>query len=170
VAYREARLSEAFVQETLNPMRYCTLIILLLASCSANTTDAFEDFGYSYAAYRSGLDADVQTNVFIQMDPQQNPLFVLAWTSQNDAGRRPRLTVGADDFIVAIHGRSIRPSVEDRKIYALQVDYTLVPVTLNDEQVQALFRQMQNGFHASYDVIWQENVSPSLHRIEDPDR
>lgn len=61
-------------------------------------------------------------------------------------------------------------SLDHRAVYALQSDGTLREIPLTEEQITALFREMQEaGFHTAHSDLWQKAISPHLVRVEATD-
>ena len=121
-------------------------------------------FGGGSCASYGNADRESTTEVITQRDPDGHLLFVIAWTAKGGGG-----TTGYSDrnLLTRIHGHAVHPSLDHRGVYALQADGGLQSISLTDEQITALFREMEStGFHTSHSKLWQEAVAPHLSRVE----
>jgi len=142
-------------------MKRLVITSLVLASFVVGCRPRFG--GGSSGSY-GNADRETTTEVVTQRDPDGHLLFVIAWTAKNGGGST---SFSGRNLLTSIHGHTVHPSLERRAVYALQADGTLQQIPLTDEQITALFREMQDvGFHTSHSDIWQEAVAPHLIRVE----
>jgi hypothetical protein len=121
--------------------------------------------GGSFGAY-GNADHETTTEVLTQRDPQGSLLFVIAWTAKHGGGA---MSQSSRNLLTTIHGHAIHPSLEKRAVYAFQPDGTLTELPLKEEQVTALFQEMQKAdFHTSHSKLWQDEIAPRLVRVEAP--
>jgi hypothetical protein len=119
--------------------------------------------GGSFGSF-GNADHETTTEVVTQRDPSGQLLFIIAWTAKHGGGST---SFSGRNVLTSIHGRAVHPSLDRRAVYALQADDSLRQIALSDEQVAALFREMdQAGFHTSHSEFWQKAVAPSLIRVE----
>jgi hypothetical protein len=120
--------------------------------------------GGSFGGSYGNADLETTTEVVTQCDRSGQLLFVIAWTARSGGGTTTR---SQRNLLTKIHGRPVQPSLDRRAVYAFQTDGSLQEISLTEEQVAALFREMQaTDFHTSHNQLWQKEVVPKLIRVE----
>lgn len=133
------------------------VLVGLVAGCGPR-------YGGGSSSSYGNADHQTTTEIVTQRDPNGQLLFVIAWTAKHGGGST---SFSGRNLLTSIHGREVRPSLDRRAVYALQADGSLRPVALSDEQVTALFQEMeQAGFHTSHSELWQKAVAPGLIDVE----
>jgi hypothetical protein len=121
-------------------------------------------FGGGSTGSYGNADLETTTEVVTQRDRSGQLLFVIAWTARSGGGTT---THSQRNLLTKIHGRPVQPSLDRRAVYAFQADGSLREISLTEEQVAALFREMQaTDFHTSHSQLWQKEVVPKLIRVE----
>lgn len=133
------------------------VLVGLVAGCGPK-------YGGGSSSSYGNADHETTTEVETQRDPNGQLLFVIAWTAKHGGGRT---SSSGRNLLTSIHGQEVRPSLDRRAVYALQADGSLRQIALSDDQVAALFQEMeQAGFHTSHSKLWQKSIAPSLIRVE----
>jgi hypothetical protein len=138
---------------------FLVLTFALVAGC--------QRYGGGYAGSYGNADRETTTEVVTQRDPHGALLFVIAWTAKHGGG-----TTSQSDrnLFTTIHGHAIHPNLQKRAVYSFQPDGSLKELPLREEQVAALFQEMQKAdFHTSHSKLWQDEIAPQLVRVEAPD-
>jgi hypothetical protein len=147
-----AATMKQFVLVTLLP-------VILVAGCSFGP-----EFGGGTSASYGNADKETVTVVVTQRDPQRDLLFAITWKARHGAGG---MSYSSNNLLSAINGHSVRPRVDQRGVYALQPDHSLKPIPLTEQQMKALFRELENGaFHTSHSELWQKQIAPHLVIVE----
>lgn len=155
------RVTISRVISILTIMRCYILVSFILMGLVAGCSPRFG--GGSSSSY-GNPDRETTTDVVTQRDPNGQLLFVIAWTAKHGGGST---SFSSRNIVTSIHGQAIHPSLDRRAVYALQADGSLRQVSLSDEQITTLFREMElPGFHTSYSDLWQKSIAPGLIRVE----
>ena len=141
-----------------------TRLVLISVILAGLVTGCGPNYGGSSLGSYGNADRETATEVVTQRDPNGQLLFIIAWTAKHGGGST---SSSGRHLLTSIHGREVHPRLDRRAVYALQADGSLRPVALSDEQVTALFQEMeQAGFHTSHSELWQKAVAPGLIDVE----
>ena len=100
----------------------------------------------------------------LQKDQVGKPLFVIIWK----ASMKGTCEINGRNQLTSIHNKPIDVSYNKKAIYALQPDYSLKPIKLNESEVDHILDLINNSENPfSKDNIWKLKIEATLNQIEE---